>query len=113
MSQYADLVHKTSGSIKREGQVRFASVEWGANEDLCKSQGIETVPTTRIYVSGRLVEEITVQGPKDFPRVQETVEELLNDQKLTNLNKDLAKTLRKGSALLSQILETTTVVSSK
>ena len=109
MSQHADLVHNPSDTVRRRGQVRFGSVEWGANRDLCRSVGIETVPTTRIYVGGSLVEEIT-GGSKDFGRIQEMIEYLLQDDKSSQLEDDLELTLDRGTVLMSELLPTEDVV---
>lgn len=72
MAQQGDLIHKATGKLHRRGQVRFASIEFGANEALARSQGVETLPTTRFYVDGKLVNEVT-GGTKNLPQVQDKV----------------------------------------
>ena len=79
MSQQADLIQKTTGKQHRRGQVRFASVEFSANESLCHEQGIATLPTTRFYKNGKLVGEVT-GGIKNFPRIQDMVEYHVRNQ---------------------------------
>lgn len=72
VSQTADWVYKQTGELDRHGSVRYGSVEWNANSDLCEREDIETLPTTRFYRDGNLVHEVT-GGTKNFPRVKELI----------------------------------------
>ena len=69
--KHADLVHKSDPTnIHKRGQVRFGSIEFNHNEALCHNQNIETLPTTRFYVRGQLVAEVT-GGTKNIGQIQD------------------------------------------
>jgi thioredoxin-like negative regulator of GroEL len=104
MTQTADLAHKSTGELDRKGQVRFASVEWGANTELSRKEGIETLPTTRFYFDGKLVEEIT-GGTKNIHRVKEVIAFYTQKQQERSSQEDLESTLNEGNALVVQLLK--------
>jgi hypothetical protein len=106
MSQTADLAHKSTGKLERKGQIRFASVEWGANTELSENEGVETLPTTRFYFDGKLVEEIT-GGTKNMPRVKEVVAYYTQKQQQRSSEEDLESTLNKGNALVVGLMQQT------
>ncbi|GAX29492.1 hypothetical protein FisN_16Hh065 [Fistulifera solaris] len=105
-SEHADVVNTVTGEILHPGDIRFASVEWGANEALCQAQGIEKLPTTRFYINGVLKKEIT-GGAKKFEQHKDAIQYYLQKQsKRQNIREnDLEKTLNTGSALMGQYLE--------
>ena len=60
-------------TISKRGDLRFASVEYAANLDMCKSLGIKKLPTVYIYKSGQLVDNFPC-GPKKMPLLLEKLE---------------------------------------
>jgi len=97
-TEHADLVD-SNGQTVRLGRIRFASVELTANEDVFSAEGITRLPTTRYYVQGELVKEVT-GGVKKMQQHQDTIEYCL--QKQAELN--LSKTLDKGKLLMVSLL---------
>ena len=63
--QYGDLINE-DGEILKEGKVRFAQVEYGANVRLCKTFGIKKLPFVQIYKAplGKITDFVC--GPKYF-----------------------------------------------
>ncbi|GAX26236.1 hypothetical protein FisN_16Lh065 [Fistulifera solaris] len=106
-SEHGDVVNTVTGDILHRGDIRFASVEWGANEELCQAQGIEKLPTTRFYINGILQKEIT-GGAKKFEQHKDAINYYLQKQQkrkaASDEEYDMEKTLNTGSAMIGQYL---------
>jgi hypothetical protein len=103
-SEHADLING-SGCIELPGAVRFASVEWTANSDLCRQLKITKLPTTRFYANTKLVHEFTV-GAASFDQIKSaTAFYLLKQQQQQSQadEKALKATLVKGDQLVAQV----------
>ena len=104
-SEHADVINAVTGEVIRKGNIRFASVEWGANEELCQAQGIEKLPTTRFYINGILQKEIT-GGAKKFEQHKDAIQYFLQkQQKRQTEDSIMEKTLNTGGAMIGQLLD--------
>lgn len=107
-SEHSDVIDTTTGEVISQGDIRFASVEWGSNEELCQDEGIVKLPTTRFYVNGVLKKEIT-GGAKKFHEHKAAIEYYLQKQQKRNRQAtsedSLEKTLTNGNALIGQLLD--------
>lgn len=69
-AQYADW--EKQGQLVKEGKVRIAEVEWGANTQLCKSLGVKKLPSLYFYSGGMKISSLAA-GPSTFSKVREAV----------------------------------------
>jgi len=53
--------------IVHDGLVRFGSLEFGANKELCRSMGIKRLPTVQIYNGDQQLVSSFACGPSKFP----------------------------------------------
>jgi thioredoxin-like negative regulator of GroEL len=58
------------GNILETGAIRFASVEWGANTELCRSLEITRLPSVHYYHNGRKLAGFSA-GPSKFQLVKD------------------------------------------
>jgi thioredoxin-like negative regulator of GroEL len=58
------------GDILEAGAIRFASVEWGANTELCRSLEITRLPSVHYYQNGRKLAGFSA-GPSKFQLVKD------------------------------------------
>lgn len=63
-----------SETIVREGEVRMAEMEYGANIDLCKRLGVKKLPSVHFYSQGKLVDGFPC-GPSKIGKVLEKFSE--------------------------------------
>lgn len=69
--EYGDLIARDKHGIElvaKEGQVRFAEVEFGANKELCESLGVKKLPSVFFYSQGSKVDGFPC-GPKKFSKL--------------------------------------------
>ena len=95
-SLYSDKLDPSDDSVVEEGRVRMASVEYGANMELCDALDVETLPLVRFYRAGVQIDELVVPADK-FDQVQKLVEDYLEEE-------DLESILSAGRALLTEIM---------
>lgn len=55
------------------GEVKFASVEFGANKKLCQGMNVNKLPTVQFYSHGKLLSSFPC-GPKGLPMVQNAMQ---------------------------------------
>lgn len=107
-AEHADVIDSITGDVVTQGNIRFGSVEWGANEELCHAEGIEKLPTTRFYVNGVLQKEIT-GGAKKFQQHKDAIDYYLQKQQKRNrqANKKTSfeKTLTSSNAMIGKLLD--------
>lgn len=94
----ADWVDSTNNQkVVREGQIRMASIEFGANKELCKSLGIKRLPTVHFYRRGEKLAGFPC-GPAKFQLLLDTIQHYLSSQKSES---DLEHKLDEGNALMN------------
>lgn len=109
-AEHADVVNTITGEVITPGDIRFASVEWGANEELCQAQGIEKLPTTRYYVNGELKKEVT-GGVKKLEEHKAIINYYLQKQQKQSRQaasaqeKSIENTLTTGNTFIGQLLD--------
>ena len=83
------------------GRVRLASIEFGANAQLCKSLGISRLPSVHMYKApvGRI--SSFPCGPNKFPILMEKMERYLS---LTDAELLFEKRMNEGGALADEIV---------
>lgn len=64
--------NRASMTTMREGEIRLAQIEYGANPDLCKKLGVKKVPSIHFLSKGQLVDSFP-SGPK---KITKTLEKL-------------------------------------
>lgn len=74
--RFGDRIDDASGELLETGSVRFASVEYGANQKLCRSLRIKELPTVQFYSKGQLLSSFPC-GPKGFATVQAAMKHYL------------------------------------
>jgi thioredoxin-like negative regulator of GroEL len=101
---HGDIVDK-SGTVQRNGEVRFAQMEYGENVRLVKSLGIKKLPFVQIYKASTGKIDEFVCGPRDFnEKVVTRVEELLamsNDEIMFEKNMEDGQSL--GDSIISSM----------
>jgi thioredoxin-like negative regulator of GroEL len=78
------------------GSTRLASIEWGANTDLCRSLGVKRLPSVHYYKNGRKLAGFPA-GPSTFQLVKDR---LTYYQSLSEEELDFEMKLEQGSALI-------------
>lgn len=93
-------IYDTAGNLMKEGDVRFAEMEFGANAQLCRQLEVKKLPSIHMYKGELgLVQEFPC-GPKKFPIFEDRIARYrgLNDEEL-----DLELRLEDGRELGDQI----------
>lgn len=88
--------------IVREGEIRLAEIEYGANQDLCKSLGVRKLPSVHIYSGGKLVEPVAC-GPK---RIGMLLSKISHYKSLSLPELSFEADMNQGLALGETVLET-------
>jgi hypothetical protein len=101
-SQQGDIMDRTSGELLKQGNVRFAEMEFGANAEFCRSLGIKKLPNIHIYKvpSPGWITGFPC-GPSKFTILEETLDRL---QSMKDDELQLAKTLEEGSEMADEIV---------
>jgi hypothetical protein len=53
-------------TVARDGQIRMAEIEYGANAELCERLGVKKLPSVHFYSDGKKVDGFPC-GPKKLP----------------------------------------------
>jgi thioredoxin-like negative regulator of GroEL len=61
-------------SVVREGEIRLAEMEYGANRELCKRLGVKKLPSIHFYSEGKKVDGFPC-GPRKLPMLLEKLTE--------------------------------------
>ena len=104
-NKLGDVVEE-DGTVSRRGDLRFASVEYAANLDMCKSLGIKKLPTVFIYSRGQLVDNFPC-GPKKMPLLLEKLEHYhgLSSEEIA-FEASMKSGEQLGDAVLEQVIQT-------
>jgi thioredoxin-like negative regulator of GroEL len=99
--------------VRNRGQVRFASIEFGANMALCRALQIRKLPTIHLYRRGRKLAGFPC-GPAKFRLLQDTIDYYVsrvaavdnNGNNMDGISKakgedSLEETLAMGNALMN------------
>ena len=89
-------------TIVKEGEIRMAEIEYGANRELCKSLGVKKVPSVHFYSQGKFIEGFPC-GPK---KIAMLLEKLTHYRSLSNSELAFEADMNQGSALGNSVLET-------
>lgn len=88
----------------QKGQVRLASIEFGANTSLCRALGIKRLPYVHIYKSpvGRIADFSC--GPSKFSMLEEKLKRYtsMSNEELT-FEKDMDKGSELGDVIMSEL----------
>jgi thiol-disulfide isomerase/thioredoxin len=82
------------GDILETGAVRFASIEWGANTELCRSLGITRLPSVHYYHNGRKLAGFSA-GPS---KIQLVKDRLTYYQSLSKAELEFEANIEQGGA---------------
>lgn len=107
-AQHSDWVQKkrlgkSSVEVKETGASRFASIEWAANTEQCRSLGIKKLPTVHFYRGTTKLAGFSA-GPKKIQMVKETLQYY---QGLSADELDFSSTLQEGSLLVENAVTVT------
>lgn len=91
-----------SQTVVREGEIRLAEMDYGANKELCKSLGVTKLPSVHFYSKGRLVEGFPC-GPR---RIGKLLEKLARFRSMTPNELAFEADMNQGIALGESVLET-------
>jgi thioredoxin-like negative regulator of GroEL len=75
--EIGDMVSTTKGgaeTIVREGEIRLAEMEYGANRELCQRLGVKKLPSIHFYSQGKKVDGFPC-GPRKLPMLLEKLTE--------------------------------------
>ncbi|GMH49939.1 hypothetical protein TrRE_jg2525 [Triparma retinervis] len=67
-------------STRSPSSVRYASLEFGSNPNLCRSLGVTHLPSVQFYDGGRGKLESFSCSPKNFAKVKDAVERLVDEK---------------------------------
>ena len=67
-------------STRSPPHVRYASLEFGSNPNLCRSLGVTHLPSVQFYDGGRGKVDSFSCSPKNFAKVKDAVERLLEEK---------------------------------
>jgi len=98
---HGDVIDK-KGNIVKEGNMRFAEIEYGQNKQLCKAIGIKKLPFVQLYKTNTGKIDEFVCGPRDFKdKITNKVELLLalSDEELA-----FQKNMKEGQFLTDGII---------
>lgn len=90
--------------LVKEGDVRMASIEFGANLALCRAMGIKRLPYIHIYKSpvGRISDFSC--GPSKFPMLEEKVASYLSmSVEELSFEKEMDKGAELGDVIVSEL----------
>jgi len=88
--------------ILEDGSARMASIEWAANTKLCRSLGVERLPSVHFYKNGRKLSGFPA-GPSKFQIVKDR---LAYYESLSDAELEFEADLQQGSSLVdAAILE--------
>jgi hypothetical protein len=84
-----DVTDFKTKELVRQGEVRFAEIEFGANARLCRSLGIKRLPNVHIYKGAVGLVTAFPCGPSKFPLLVEKLESYraMTDDELSNERK--------------------------
>jgi thioredoxin-like negative regulator of GroEL len=97
-NQKTDWIQDNYGSIVQHGVMRFGSIEFGANTGMCRTLEIKRLPTVHFYRKGEQLDEFAC-GPSKYPRLIETMEQLLQRQKQAQ-HDNFVSTMQQGEELI-------------
>jgi thiol-disulfide isomerase/thioredoxin len=86
--------------IVKHGAVRMASIEWGANAELCRSLGIQRLPTVHFY-KGPLKLAGFAAGPSKIGMVKDTMEHYID---VTETELDFENEMKQGEQLVQDAI---------
>ena len=90
-----------SETLVKEGEIRMAEIEYGANRKLCKSLGVKKVPSVHFYSRGKLIDGFPC-GPK---KIAMLLEKLTHYRSLSHTELSFEADMNQGSALGNSVLE--------
>ncbi|CAB9500273.1 Thioredoxin-like 2 [Seminavis robusta] len=101
-NQKADWIgnNDDDNTVVQPGPMRFGSIEFGANKDMCRALSIKRLPTVHFYQKGQQLEEFPC-GPSKFPRLLATIDYFLNPQSSSSASQLFETTLQEGQQLMS------------
>lgn len=100
--EVADLYD--GGELSEKGNVRLASIEFGANTSLCRALGIKKLPYVHIYKSpvGRIANFSC--GPSKFPMLEEKLAAFMQmSNEELKFEKDMEKRGELGDVIVSEL----------
>jgi len=97
--KYQGLAHK----YKSSSNVRFASIEFGANMVMCRKLGIKRLPTIHMYQKDKGKIDAFCCGPKKFPMLLERLKRHMETLELESRFSEFTDTLEEGSQLLASV----------
>lgn len=98
---HGDVIDK-KGHVVKEGEMRFAEIEYGQNIELCKAIGIKKLPFVQLYKTSTGKIDEFVCGPSDFKKKVTSKVELM----LAMSDEELAfeKIMKEGQSLTDGII---------
>lgn len=101
--EHADVLDER-GELVQSGNVRLASIEFGANTALCRALGIKRLPYIHIYKSpvGRITDFSC--GPSKFPMLEEKLATYLSmSVQELKFEKEMDKGAELGDVIVSEL----------
>lgn len=90
-----------SETVVRDGEIRLAEIEYGANRDLCKRLGVKKLPSIHFYSQGKKVDGFPC-GPKKLPLLLLKLSEY---KSMSPLDLEFAADMNQGMGLGETVLE--------
>ena len=90
-----------SETVVRDGEIRLAEIEYGANRDLCKRLGVKKLPSIHFYSQGKKVDGFPC-GPKKLPLLLSKLSEY---KSMSPLDLEFAADMNQGMGLGETVLE--------
>lgn len=88
-------------TVVRDGEIRLAEIEYGANKELCKSLGIKKLPTVHFYSQGKLVEGFGC-GPR---KINVLLDKLMRYRAMSLPELDFEGEMNRGMTLGKSVAE--------
>jgi hypothetical protein len=89
-------------TVVREGEIRMAEIEYGANQELCRSLGVKKLPSVHFYSEGMLVDGFPC-GPN---KIGMLLEKLMHFKSLSPAELAFEADMNQGLALGESVIET-------
>eukprot|EP00522_Entomoneis_paludosa_P018029 CAMPEP_0172442064 /NCGR_PEP_ID=MMETSP1065-20121228/2543_1 /TAXON_ID=265537 /ORGANISM="Amphiprora paludosa, Strain CCMP125" /LENGTH=280 /DNA_ID=CAMNT_0013191751 /DNA_START=76 /DNA_END=918 /DNA_ORIENTATION=+ len=100
----SDWVDSSTGKLVKENEMRMASIEYSKCQSLCKSLGVEKLPTVFLYSKGRKLTELSV-GASKFGKVRDAIAQYSS---FSPMDIDFATTIQEGGEMIKANVLTTT-----
>eukprot|EP00980_Cylindrotheca_fusiformis_P006128 scaffold1319_cov126-Cylindrotheca_fusiformis.AAC.17 len=99
--EIGDLEAIDGSSIVKKGEIRLAQIEYGENTELCKSLGVQKVPSIHFYSQGKKIDGFPC-GPK---RIAYTLERLNHYRNQSPEELAFEAELGMGGAFVDEVLD--------